>query len=177
MSAHALTAVCGSDGSATSRLAALASSAVAVPAASASQASPAAAKSIVQGPSGDPQFSTLVGLLKKAGLVEALSRKSKLTVFAPTNAPSSKLPEATLKKVRSDKQLLTSILTYHVVKGAVPASRVVKLAGKSVKTLDGKTRQDPRLRRQGLRQQGAGHQDRREGLQRRHPRHQPGPDP
>jgi uncharacterized surface protein with fasciclin (FAS1) repeats len=115
-------------------LAALASSAVAVPAASASQASPAAGKNIVQGASGDPQFSTLVGLLKKAGLVKALSGKSKLTVFAPTNAPSPKLPKATLKKVRSDRKLLTSILTYHVVKGAVPASRVVRLDGRSVKT-------------------------------------------
>ena len=38
-----------------------------------------------------------------------------------------------------DKKLLTSILTYHVVKGAVPASTVVKLNGKSVKTLNGKS--------------------------------------
>lgn len=147
---------------------------MAVPAASASQASPAAGKNIVQGASGDPQFSTLVGLLKKAGLVKALSGKSKLTVFAPTNAPSPKLPKATLKKVRSDRKLLTSILTYHVVKGAVPASRVVRLDGRSVKTLDGKT---VKIRVSGGSQQGAGHQDRREGLQRRHPRHQPGPDP
>ena len=69
----------------------------------------------------------------------ALSGKSKLTVFAPTNAAFAKLPKATLKKVQSDKKLLTSILTYHVVKGAVPASKVVKLNGKSVKTLNGKS--------------------------------------
>jgi len=114
----------------------------AVPAASASPASPAspaASKNIVQVAAGNPQFSTLAGLIQKAGLVSALSGKSKLTVFAPTNAAFAKLPKATLKKVQSDKKLLTSILTYHVVKGAVPASKVVKLNGKSVKTLNGKS--------------------------------------
>ena len=113
----------------------------AVPAASASPASPAspaASKNIVQVAAGNPQFSTLASLIQNAGLVSALSGKSKLTVFAPTNAAFAKLPKATLKKVQSDKQLLTSILTYHVVKGAVPASKVVTLNGKSVKTLNGK---------------------------------------
>ena len=120
-------------------LVALVFAALAAPAAPASQASSAGRKNIVQVAAGNPQFSTLVSLIKKAGLVSALSGKSKLTVFAPTNAAFAKLPKATLKKVRSDKKLLTSILTYHVVKGAVPASKVVKLNGKSVKTLNGKT--------------------------------------
>lgn len=120
-------------------LVALVFAALAAPAAPASQASPAASKNIVQVAAGNPQFSTLASLIKKAGLVSALSGKSKLTVFAPTNAAFAKLPKATLKKVQSDKKLLTSILTYHVVKGAVPASKVVKLNGKSVKTLNGKS--------------------------------------
>jgi uncharacterized surface protein with fasciclin (FAS1) repeats len=126
-------------------LAALAAGAVAVPAASASPASPAsqassaAGDTIVDVAAGDPQFSTLVRLVKKAGLVDALSGKRRLTVFAPTNAAFAKLPKATLEKVGSDKQLLTSILTYHVVKGAVRAGEVVKLDGRSVKTLNGKT--------------------------------------
>jgi uncharacterized surface protein with fasciclin (FAS1) repeats len=119
-------------------LVALVFAALVVPAAPASQPSPAASKNIVQVAAGNPQFSTLTSLIKKAGLVSALSGKSNLTVFAPTNAAFAKLPKATLKKVQSDKKLLTSILTYHVVKGAVPASKVVKLDGKSVKTLNGK---------------------------------------
>ena len=120
-------------------LVALVVAALAAPAAPASQASPAASKNIVQVAAGNPQFSTLASLIKKAGLVSALSGKSKLTVFAPTNAAFAKLTKATLKKVQSDKKLLTSILTYHVVKGAVPASKVVKLNGQSVKTLNGKS--------------------------------------
>jgi len=120
-------------------LVALVFAALAVPAAPAAPASPATSKTIVQVAAGNPQFSTLASLIKKAGLVSALSGKSKLTVFAPTNAAFAKLPKATLKKVQSDKKLLTSILTYHVVKGAVPASKVVQLDGKSVKTLNGKS--------------------------------------
>jgi uncharacterized surface protein with fasciclin (FAS1) repeats len=120
-------------------LVALVFAALAVPAAPAAPASPATSKTIVQVAAGNPEFSTLASLIKKAGLVSALSGKSKLTVFAPTNAAFAKLPKATLKKVQSDKKLLTSILTYHVVKGAVPASKVVQLNGKSVKTLNGKS--------------------------------------
>jgi uncharacterized surface protein with fasciclin (FAS1) repeats len=120
-------------------LAALVSAAVAVPVASASHASAGAGSNIVGVASGDPQFSTLVSLIKKAGLVNALSGTSKLTVFAPTNAAFAKLSKPTLQKVGSDKKLLTSILTYHVVKGAVPASKVVALDGKSVKTLNGRS--------------------------------------
>jgi len=119
-------------------LSGLVSGAVAVPAASASQTSSAAPDNIVAVATGDPQFSTLVSLTKKAGLVNALSGKRDLTVFAPTNAAFAKLPKSTLAKVQSDKKLLTSILTYHVVKGAVPASEVAKLNGESVKSLNGK---------------------------------------
>ena len=120
--------------------AAVASVAVAVPAASAGgspSASASADKNIVQVAAGDKQFSTLVSLVKKAGLVKTLSG-GEWTVFAPTNKAFAKLPKATLKKVQSDKKLLTSILTYHVVKGEVPASTVVTLNGKSVKTVNGK---------------------------------------
>ena len=123
-------------------LTAIVSVAVAVPAASASSGSASAAmssKNIVQVAAGDKQFTTLVSLIKKAGLVGALSGKGKLTVFAPTNDAFAKLPKATLKKVGSDKKLLKSILTYHVVKGAVPASTVVTLDGKKVKTVNGKS--------------------------------------
>jgi uncharacterized surface protein with fasciclin (FAS1) repeats len=120
-------------------LAALVSAAVAVPVAFASQAASPSGNTIVGVASRDPQFSTLVSLVKKAGLVRALSGNAKLTVFAPTNAAFAKLPKATLTKVRNDKRLLTSILTYHVVKGAVPGGKVVALDGKSVKTLNGRS--------------------------------------
>jgi uncharacterized surface protein with fasciclin (FAS1) repeats len=100
-------------------------------------AAPAQAqKNIPQVAASAPQFSTLVSLLKKAGLVGALS-KGNYTVFAPTNAAFAKLPKSTLTAVAEDKSLLKTVLTYHVVKGKVPAAKVVTLNGKSVKTLAG----------------------------------------
>jgi len=93
---------------------------------------------LVQVAAAAPQFSTLVSLLKKAGLVGAL-KKGNYTVFAPTNAAFAKLPKSTLTAVAEDRALLKSVLTYHVVKGTVPAAKVVTLNGKSVKTLSGQT--------------------------------------
>ena len=64
--------------------------AVAVPMAGSAQAarpdSSMATPNIVGLAASDPQLSTLVSLIKKAGLVKALSGSTKLTVFAPTNA-------------------------------------------------------------------------------------------
>jgi uncharacterized surface protein with fasciclin (FAS1) repeats len=102
-------------------------------------ASPAASnQTIPQIAASSPQFSTLVSLLKKAGLVGALNKGS-YTVFAPTNAAFAKLPKATLDAVGKDPALLKKVLTYHVVKGKAPASTVVTLNGKTVKTLAGPT--------------------------------------
>lgn len=84
-----------------------------------------------------PQFSTLVSLLKQAKLAGALTAKGPYTVFAPTNAAFKKLPPATLAAVKSDPALLKKVLLYHVVKGDVRASQVVKLNGKSARTLEG----------------------------------------
>jgi len=90
---------------------------------------------IVQVASRDQRFSTLVRLVKEAGLVSALSGTQKLTVFAPTNAAFAKVPRPTLAALRKDKARLRSVLLYHVVKGAVPAKKVVTL--RSAKTLQG----------------------------------------
>jgi len=84
-----------------------------------------------------PQFSTLVSLLKQAKLASALTARGPYTVFAPTNAAFKRLPLATLAAVKSDPALLKKVLLYHVVKGDVRAAQVVKLDGKSARTLEG----------------------------------------
>lgn len=73
-------------------------------------------------------FSTLVGALKTAGLVETLSGPGPFTVFAPTNEAFAKIPGDVLKAALEDKKKLTSILTYHVVPGKVMAADVAKMA-------------------------------------------------
>tara|TARA_R110001632_G_scaffold108472_2_gene218396 strand:- start:579 stop:1139 length:561 start_codon:yes stop_codon:yes gene_type:complete len=76
---------------------------------------------------GNKDFSTLVAAVKAAGLVEVLSSKGPFTVFAPTNAAFNKLPEGTVGTLvkPENKELLTAILTYHVVAGKFNAKDVV----------------------------------------------------
>ena len=104
-----------------------------VPVAGAQAAKPQ--KNIVQTAASAPQFSTLVSLIKKAGLVGTLSGRTKYTVFAPTNAAFAKVPKSTLDALAKDKARLKAVLLYHVVKGKVPASKVVTLD--SAKTVNG----------------------------------------
>ena len=109
---------------------ALAVTAVATaPAMAATHAAPTAAQkqNIVQVAASNPQFSTLVSLVKKAGLVKTLSGKGPFTVFAPTNAAFAKVPKATLAALAKDPAQLKAVLTYHVVPGKVTAAKVVTL--------------------------------------------------
>ena len=101
------------------------------------EAASTAPKTIVQTAVGVGSFKTLTTLLKKAGLVGTLQGKGPFTVFAPTDAAFAKVPKATLAALGSDRAKLRSVLLYHVVKGNVPASKVVTL--RSAKTLNGKS--------------------------------------
>ena len=65
--------------------------------------------------SNNPLLSTLVTAVKKAGLVDTLNNAENVTVFAPTNDAFAKIDKKTLDKVLADKEMLTAILTEHVV--------------------------------------------------------------
>jgi len=93
---------------------------------------------IVEVAQGNDDFSTLVAAIVAAGLGDALSGEGPFTVFAPTNAAFEALPEGLLEKLLlpENKDVLTAILTYHVVSGEVMAADVT--AG-DVATLEGST--------------------------------------
>jgi uncharacterized surface protein with fasciclin (FAS1) repeats len=116
--------------------------AVAVVASAAGLAGPAAAsaapkKDLVQTAKAAGQFKTLVSLVKQAGLAKTLSGNTRFTVFAPTDAAFAKVPEKTLTALGKNKAALKQVLLYHVVEGAVPAKKVVKLT--SATTVEGST--------------------------------------
>ena len=96
-----------------------------------------AEKSIVETAVGAGKFNTLVAALKAAGLVEALSGKGPLTVFAPTDEAFEKLPKGTIETLLKpeNKEKLVAILKYHVVSGSYPAAKV--LQNDSLTTLQG----------------------------------------
>ena len=77
---------------------------------------------IVEVAQGDETFSTLVAAVTAAELGETLSGDGPFTVFAPTDDAFGKLPEGTVETLTTEEtEKLGSILTYHVVEGAVDA--------------------------------------------------------
>ena len=82
---------------------------------------------IVEVAVGNENFSTLVAAVTAADLVGTLSSEGPFTVFAPTNDAFSKLPEGTVESLLKpeNKEMLTSILTYHVVSGKFEAAAVI----------------------------------------------------
>ena len=83
-------------------------------------------------------FNTLVAAVTVAGLVDTLKSDGPFTVFAPTDAAFAALPAGTVESLLlpENKDTLVSILTYHVVPGAVTSDA---LAGQrlSVATVNG----------------------------------------
>jgi uncharacterized surface protein with fasciclin (FAS1) repeats len=83
-----------------------------------------------------PQLSTLNKLIGDAGLTETLRGTGPYTVFAPTDEAFKAVPAKTLADLAADKELLKSVLTYHVLPGKVLAADV---ATGSAKTVQGAT--------------------------------------
>ncbi|MGD9703309.1 MAG: fasciclin domain-containing protein [Acidimicrobiia bacterium] len=89
---------------------------------------------------GAGDFTTLVAAVQAAGLEETLRGDGPFTVFAPTDDAFAALPEGTVETLLEDPTGdLASILTYHVVPGAVMAADVVGLDGQDVTTVNGAT--------------------------------------
>lgn len=85
-------------------------------------------------------FPTLVAAVQAAGLVETLSGPGPFTVFAPTEEAFAAALSAlgmTAEDLLGDTELLTAVLTYHVLPTAAPAEVVVGLDGQSVATVAG----------------------------------------
>ncbi|KRF16485.1 beta-Ig-H3/fasciclin [Nocardioides sp. Soil797] len=85
--------------------------------------------------SANPLLKTLVKAVGAADLVDTLNSAEAVTVFAPTDDAFAKLPKKALKAALADKEMLTKILTHHVVAGQLGPDEI---AGKH-KTLAGDT--------------------------------------
>lgn len=76
------------------------------------------------------QFTTLAAALEAAGLVETLKGEGPFTVFAPTDEAFAALPAGTVEDLLKpeNKDMLTAVLTYHVVPGKVMAADVAGMS-------------------------------------------------
>ena len=86
--------------------------------------------------SNNPLLSTLVTAVSEAGLVDTLNSDGPFTIFAPTNDAFAAIPAEDLEAVLADQELLTSILTYHVVAGESLDAAALGSAG-SAATVNG----------------------------------------
>jgi len=103
-------------------------------------------KDIIDNAVNSADHTTLVAAVKAAGLVDTLKGAGPFTVFAPTNEAFAKLPAGTVDTLLKpeNKEMLTKILTYHVVAGRLSASELKKeiKAGNGeakLKTVNGET--------------------------------------
>ena len=82
-------------------------------------------------------FSTIAAALSAASLLDTLSAKGSLTVFAPTDAAFAKLPAGTVEALLADIPALTNILTYHVAGEKLAEADVVGMS--SIEMLNGES--------------------------------------
>jgi uncharacterized surface protein with fasciclin (FAS1) repeats len=89
-------------------------------------------KNIVENAMNSKDHTTLVAAVKAAGLVETLQSAGPFTVFAPTNAAFEKLPSGTVDNLLKpeNKEMLSGVLTYHVVPGKLDSKEIASLIKK-----------------------------------------------
>ena len=106
------------------------------PSASPSSNSTTTGPSIVDIAASNNSFKTLTAALKATGLDQTLASGGPYTVFAPTDAAFAALPKGTVEELLKpeNKEILTKILTYHVLPGEQTAK---KLKSGETKTLEG----------------------------------------
>jgi uncharacterized surface protein with fasciclin (FAS1) repeats len=103
-------------------------------------------KDIVDNAVNSADHTTLVAAVKAAGLVDTLKGAGPFTVFAPTNEAFAKLPMGTVDTLLKpeNKDMLTKVLTYHVVAGTLSTEDLHKMikaghGATALKTVSGGT--------------------------------------
>ena len=98
-------------------------------------------KDIIDNAVNSADHTTLVAAVKAAGLVDTLKGPGPFTVFAPTNEAFAKLPMGTVDTLLKpeNKDMLTKVLTYHVVAGRLSTNDIKKMIKEGHGTAELKT--------------------------------------
>lgn len=98
-------------------------------------------KDIVDNAASANNVTTVVSLVKLAGLVDTLKSTGPFTVFAPNNDAFAKLPAETVASLQKPEnvEMLKKILTYHVVPGTYTSAALKAMAqkGETLTTVEG----------------------------------------
>ena len=71
-----------------------------------------------------PQLSTLNKLIADAGLSDTLRGAGPYTVFAPSDEAFKAVPAKTMQELAGNREMLQSVLRFHILPGAVMAADV-----------------------------------------------------
>ena len=95
-------------------------------------ATTAAPTNVADTASRTPQLTTLSKLNADAGLTETLRGAGPYTVFAPSDDAFKAVPAKTMAELAANKDLLKSVLSYHVVAGKIVSADVKNASTKTV---------------------------------------------
>lgn len=92
-------------------------------------------RNIIENAVNSPIHTTLVAAVKAAGLVDALQGTGPFTVFAPVNDAFAALPAGTVETLLKpeNKDMLTKVLTAHVVAGDLKTADLARRAARDPK--------------------------------------------
>ena len=82
-------------------------------------------------------LTTLLEAISRAGLEETLAGEGPFTVFAPHDDAFAELPDGAVESLLDQPDTLTSVVTYHLVPGRLPAAEVASC--RRAPTLQGET--------------------------------------
>jgi len=99
------------------------------------QPASSAQKTIRQTVGSDKNYSSLVALIKTAGMTKELSGKARYTLIAPTNKAFKALGTTSRERLAKDRDYARTVLRHHMLKGAVKAANLLALDGKTITPL------------------------------------------
>lgn len=87
-------------------------------------AAPAPAVDLLEAASNSGSFKSFLAAFKTAGLTDKLKTGGPFTVFAPTDAAFSALPDGAWEQLLKNKPKLVQVLTYHLMPGKVKVTEI-----------------------------------------------------
>lgn len=87
-------------------------------------AAPAPAVDLLEAASNSGSFKSFLAAFKTAGLTDKLKTGGPFTVFAPTDAAFSALPDGVWEQLLKNKPKLVQVLTYHLMPGKVKVTEI-----------------------------------------------------
>ncbi len=85
---------------------------------------PALAVDLLEAANNSGSFKSFLAAFKTAGLTDKLKTSGPFTVFAPTDAAFSALPDGAWEQLLKNKPKLVQVLTYHLMPGKVKVAEI-----------------------------------------------------